>query len=58
MRDTDFIYNGYNKFHLWTCLWYQEMTNPQNNGLSAKQIKNRALKNYLKLLGLKYNDYE
>lgn len=53
MREQNFIYKGYNKFHLWTYLWYQEMTNQQNNGLSAKQIKNRALKQYLNLLGLK-----
>lgn len=53
MRDKDFIYHGYNKFHLWTYLWYREITAPDNQNLTPKEIKNRALKTYLELLGFK-----
>lgn len=55
MKESDFIYKGYNKFNLWFYLWYQEMTSPQNEDLTPKEIKNRALRNYLQLLGFKQN---
>lgn len=56
MREQDFILRGYNKYHLWTHLYYEEMINPRNQNLSRKEIKNRALYWYLRLLGYKHDE--
>lgn len=56
MKDRDFIVNGYNKYHLWTHLYYEELINPRNQGLTRKEIKNRTLYWYLRLLGFKRNE--
>lgn len=53
MQDKDFIFNGYNKYHLWTGLYYDYLIHPKYQHLSRKERKQMALKIYLKLLGFK-----
>lgn len=53
IKDSDFLYKGYNKFHLWNMLFYQELVNPRNQNITRKKRKEIALKMYLELLGIK-----
>lgn len=53
MKDSDFICNGYNKYHLWTYLYYQYQVNPKLQDKSRKERKQMAVEVYLQLLGKK-----
>ena len=53
LTEKDFICNGYNKYHLWTYLYYQYQINPKLQDLSRKERKRMAVNVYLKLLGKK-----
>lgn len=53
MKDSDFICNGYNKYHLWTYLYYQYQVNPKLQDKSRKERKQMAQEVYLQLLGKK-----
>lgn len=53
MNDKDFLCNGYNKYHLWTGLYYDYQVNPKLQHLTRKERKQMAVEVYLKLLGKK-----
>ena len=50
MKDSDFLCNGYNKYHLWTFLYYHYQTDPHITG-TRKERKQKAVNEYLQLLG-------
>ena len=53
MKDSDFIVNGYNKYHLWTYLYYQYLVHPKLQNKTRKERKQMAVEAYLQLLGKK-----
>lgn len=53
MKYTDFICNGYNKYFLWTSLFYDYLVNPKLQTMPIKKRKQMAIDMYLKLLGKK-----
>lgn len=57
IKDSDFLCNGYNKYHLWTYLFYQYLVNPSLQDKTRKERKQLAVDTYLKLLRGEYNVY-
>lgn len=53
INDSDFICNGYHKFHLWNYLYYQYLVNPKLQDRTRKERKQMTVDTYLKLLGKK-----
>ena len=53
ITDKDFLCNGYNKYHLWTGLYYDYQVNPKLQHLTRKERKQMAVEVYLRLLGKK-----
>lgn len=51
IKDSDFIVNGYNKYHLWTYLYYQYLINPKLQDKTRQERKQMAVETYLELLG-------
>ena len=53
MKESDFIYKGYNKYHLWTSLYYQYQLDTRLGNMSRKARKKLAVDKYLNILGIK-----